>query len=147
MRQLTKKSFNLKQNQDNQEYLELAYNEATKKSPGDDSNEMNEQSIILSQPGKRRCPVASYKLYVSKLTKIDAFFQKPNTQYKRLGDAWYYRSPVGENTIGKFLSEISKNSGLSITYTNHSIRGMTATAMHCSCYSFMKLQVLQGTRT
>ena len=44
-------------------------------------------------------------------------------------------NPVGENTIGKFPSVISENSGLSVKYTNHCIWGTTATPMHKMGYS------------
>ena len=109
LRELKKNSFNLKTNSQDRQYLELSYNEATKKSQGDDCNEMNEQPIILSQPGNTRCPVASYKLYVSKLTVIDEFFQQPNPHFKIPTDNWYNKSPVGENTIGKLTDESNRN--------------------------------------
>ena len=114
--------------------MELNYNESTKKSQGDDFNEMNEQAILLSQPENARCPVNSFKLYLSKLTEIDALFQAPNDKYLSQGK-WYKKLPVGENTIAKFMSEISKNASLSKKYTNHCMRGTTATAMHRSGYS------------
>ena len=135
LRQLTKTSFIIKTNPQGKEYIEMTFNESTKKSQGDDINEMNDQPIILSQPNKASCPVKSFKLYLSKLTDIPDFFQKPNPYYKRPTDAWFHKAPVGENTIGKFLSVISKNSDLSTRYTNHSIRGTTATAMYRSGYS------------
>ena len=135
LRALTKDSFSIKTNDEGREYLELSYNEATKKSQGDDNYEMNNQPIILSQTENAKCPVKSYKLYVSKLTDLKAFFQKPNPYFKKITDPWYHKSPVGENTIGEFMKNISKNAGLSIIYTNHCVRGTTATAMHRSGYS------------
>ena len=135
LRDLKKNSFSIKKTAQGREYLKLNYNEATKKSQGDDINEMNEQAIILSQDGNKRCLINSYKLYVSKLTEIDGFFQQPNNFYRKPSDAWYNRNPVGKNTIAKFMSLISTNAGLSITYTNHCIRGTTATAMYKSGYS------------
>ena len=44
---------------------------------GDDYNEMNEQPILLSQEGNDKCPVNSYKLYMSKLSELEDFFQIP----------------------------------------------------------------------
>ena len=53
----------------------MTYNEATKKSQGDDSDEITEQPILLAQKDSHHCPVKGYKLYISKLSdKIDAFF-------------------------------------------------------------------------
>ena len=128
----------MKNNESGPEYLELNFNEATKKSQGDDNNEMNEQPILLSQESDR-CPVKSFKLYLSKLTEIDDLFQTPNLKFKYSDDKWYKKSPVGENTIGKFMKEISTNAGLSVKYTNHCIRGTTATAMHRSGYSLHEI--------
>ena len=79
---LKKDSFQLKVTSEGKEYYELTYNEATKKSQGDDNNEMNDQPILLSQEGKRRCPVGSLKLYISKLSHIPELFQKPNVNFK-----------------------------------------------------------------
>ena len=113
----------------------MKYNQSTKKSQGDDYNEMNEQPILLAQPGKRQCPVNSMKLYLSKLTHIEDFFQTPNQYFKFPNDKWFKATPVGENTIGKFMKDISEFSGLTTVYTNHCVRGTTATAMHRSGYS------------
>ena len=77
LRQLKQDSFALKINKDDEEYLELTYNESTKKSPGDDNNEMTEQPILLSQPGNPRCPVASFKSYLSKLTPTSRSISNP----------------------------------------------------------------------
>ena len=62
-------------------------------------------------------------------------FQQPNPNFKEVTDLWYKNSPVGENTIGKFMKEICKKAKLKITYTNHCIRGTMATAMARSGYS------------
>ena len=129
LRALNKNSFAININSEGREYLKLKYNEHTKKSDGTDNNEMRENNILLAQPGSRFFPVQSFKLYVSKLTKIDALFQQPNPYYKRPTDYWYKAQPVGEGTIGKFLAEILRAAGLSFVYTNHCIRGTTATGM------------------
>ena len=63
----------------------------------------------------------------------------PLLNFKYPDDKWYKNSPVGENTIGKFMKEISKNAGLSVIYTNHCIRGTTAMAMHRSGYSLHEI--------
>ena len=60
----------------------LITNEATKKSQGDDTNEMTEQPIILSQPNNERCPVKSFKSTSQKLTDIEDFFQQKSSWRK-----------------------------------------------------------------
>ena len=112
------------------EYLQLKYNEATKKSDGTDTNEIRDNTILLSQPGSRRCPITSFKLYISTLNDgMDNLSQQPNPYFKRPKDNWYKCQPVGEGTIGKFLSEISCVADLSYIHTNHCIRGTNTTGM------------------
>ena len=60
---------------------------------------------------------------------MDDLFQQPNPYFKCQKDNWFKAQPVGEGTIGKFLSKISRAAGLSYIYTNHCIRGTTATGM------------------
>ena len=122
------------------EYIEMSYNECTKKSQGDDYKETNDNPIILSQPGNVQCSVNSFKLYLEKVTKIKQFFQQPNPFFKYPNkDKWYKEPPVGEGTIAKFLSKISKISGLSCSYTNHCIWGMTASYMKWAGYSLEEI--------
>ena len=60
--------------------VELTYKEATKKSQGDDYNEMSENAILLAQPNQpHRCPVAPFK-YLPKLAKIPDLFHQPYPQ-------------------------------------------------------------------
>ena len=101
---------------------------------------MNDNPIILSQPGNHKCPVNSFKLYMSKLTKIEAFFQQPNPYFKNAKcDKWYKEQAVGIGTIGKFLSEISKIAEISYIYTNHCINGTTASTMKCAGYTLQEI--------
>ena len=105
LRELKKSGFKFKVNADGREYIELAYNQASKKEQGDEYNEINDNPTILPQPNKVTCPVKSFKLYLSKLTKIEAFFQQPNPYFKNTKrDKWYKGQAVGEGTIAKFLS-------------------------------------------
>jgi hypothetical protein len=50
---------------------------------------------------------------------------------------WHNNVPLGEKTLGNFMSVLSKNCDLSQTYTNHSIRasGATLLAKHSYCHS------------
>ena len=86
-REMKKIVFRSRKIKKGREYLELTYNESTKKSQGDDSNEMNDKQIILSQ-NSGKCPAPSYKLYLSKLTEIEDLFQRPNPKFKHPTDCW-----------------------------------------------------------
>lgn len=83
---------------------------------------------MLAQPQSERCPVKSFKFYLSKLNpKCPWFFQTPNPYMANPNvDLWYKNCPVGEGTIGLFMKQISISTNLPKLYTNHKIRGTTA---------------------
>ena len=140
MRSLKQNSFRFGTTDTGHQFVTLAFNESTKKSQGDDSKEIKENAIILSQPELCQYPVTSFKLYMSKLNPtLEAFFQQPNPSFKHPNDDWYKASPVGINTIGKFLSSISKSAGLSQIYTNYSIRGTTINGMKSCGYTLPEI--------
>lgn len=75
-------------------------------------------------PNTRKCPVNSYKLYLSKLNEdCNDLFQAPNLYFHLLYAKWYKKQPVGEGKLGKFMKEISVRAGLTKIYNNHSVRG------------------------
>lgn len=129
LRELKKEWFVFKKDGAGAEYVELIINEATKKSKGDDNNELKDKSVMFAQKDPDRCPVYTMKFYLSKLTDLPWLFQQPNPNYRLPKDRWYKKSPVGINMIGKYLSEISEKAGLSARYTNHCIRSSTVNAM------------------
>ncbi len=79
------------------------------------------EHCIMEQGGPR-CPVASFKKYLSKLhPECKWFFQEPNvTTYMQ--DMWYRSSPVDALTLSNFMVEISKKAGLQTVYTNGCIK-------------------------
>ena len=83
LRNLTKDSFELKVASDGVEYLQMMYNEKTKKNQGDfmlaaATSLHNGRNIISAQPGNL-CPIKSFELYKSLLNPdINAFFQYPS---------------------------------------------------------------------
>ena len=139
LRNLLKSSFQLKVGPDGVEYLEMTYNEKTKKNQGDSTSASvdalhNDRNIISAQGGEL-CPVETYKIYTSLLNKdLNAFFQYPSDDKK-----YFTAKVVGKNTIGTLMSEISTQAGLSKTYPNHAIRKTTVTAMKRSGFSLQDI--------
>ena len=104
LRSLKKDSFQIKQNNEGIEYLELVYNESIKKSDGTDNDEITDNAILLSQPGSPKCPVASFKLYLSKLTNLDALFHQPNPYFKKPNhDFWHKGGRNHWKIFGKYF--------------------------------------------
>ena len=82
----------------------MTYNKTKQKSQGKDNYEMTDNPIILAQPNSPHTyPVSSYRLYMSKVTKIDDFFQQPNPFFKHKIDFWYKSQPVGVGIIESFF--------------------------------------------
>ena len=71
------------------------------------------------------CPVRSFKMYIEHLNPKNPFLWQtpnPNITNEEATKVWYTRQHIGKNTLGSFMSELSKNVKLSRRYTNHSIR-------------------------
>ena len=141
LRELTKNSFDVKNGSDGLEYIEITFNEKTKKNQGADNSTSkralhNDHHIVSELPGNILCPVKSFKTYISLLNhKENAFFQKPN---KNLNG--FQNSAIVKNTLGSFMKDISTAAKLSKEYTNHCIRKTTATAMKRSGFDMNEIR-------
>ncbi|KAK3728340.1 hypothetical protein QZH41_002174 [Actinostola sp. cb2023] len=74
-----------------------------------------------------RCPVKLYKAFASHrpeaMKKPDSpFFLAVNHKRKEGSGIWYSNSPLGKNSIGKFLVSAAQAVGLPGNVSNHSIR-------------------------
>ena len=130
LRELSKNSFDIKTGSDGLEYVEITFNEKSKKNQGNDNSTSvnalhNDHHIISAMPGNPLCPVQSFKTYLSLLNDQEkAFFQYPNKKLDGFNNA-----PIGKNSIGNLMKDISTDANLSRIYTNHCIRKTTATAL------------------
>ena len=84
LRSLTKKSFDVKKGADGVEFIEINFNEVTKKNQGDALSSgldslHNNHAIITAQEGNILDPVTRFKHYLSNLSEhTTAFFQYPD---------------------------------------------------------------------
>ena len=87
---------------------------------------------MYSHPNDPNCPVASLKLYLSKLSLDEEhFFQTPRkSQKESFSDMniWYKRK-MGINTLASMMNTISKSANLSQEYSNHCIRATVCTVL------------------
>ena len=82
-------------------------------------------------PGLSLDPVAALKLFLGKLhPRCNALFQTPNQLHYEKAGTWYKNEPLGKNTLGQIMQNISKKADLSQVYTAHCLRASTVTSLH-----------------
>ena len=75
---------------------------------------------------------------------ISRLWQKPRDSFLS-GDAiWYCNMPVGEKKLKGFMSTLSTVSGLSKSYTNHSIRATGATLLSKNMFGPAQVMAVTG---
>ena len=135
----SKTSFDVKIGPDKKEFMQINFNEKTKKNQGNSTstavNTLHNDRHFISEIEGPLCPVKSFTKYLSLLhTEQSAFFQYPSKDNRG-----YTMMCIGTNSLGSMMSEISRKAQLSKKYTNHQIRKTTVTAMHCSGYSLHEI--------
>ena len=130
-RRLTPSSFSVGKDDEGREYVELNINEKEKNHPGAVQDGQHKHGRMYEQHTSPNCPVSAFKLYLQKLNpKCDAFFQRPLVKKQTEENAlWYANAPLGEKTLSKMMTEISKAANLSRVYTNHCVRATTCTVL------------------
>ena len=106
----------------NIDYVAKIEDEATKNHR--ETNQPIHTNFMPENRDNPMCPVRSFKLYMSHLNpENDYLWQTPNHHPKDKGSQVFYTiGHLGKNTLGTFMSELSKTVGLSKIYTNHCIR-------------------------
>ncbi len=119
LRDLKKESFSIGLTENGQEFIQ--------KVDSDSDTDCDGKDCIVAEGGPG-CPVASFKKYIANLNPdCEWFFQKPNIGIFQnpndyLHGCWYLNLPIGKNTIGVFMKEISKSAGLQTIYNNSNIK-------------------------
>ena len=130
LRNLTKKSFRVKKDEFGSEYIERAHDEISKNFQGENSKEHEKCGVMHRQFGDPKCPVHSFKLYLSKLAgNSDVLFTYPKNKWVSSDGTWYTAKPMGHNAISKWMTKLSKAAGLSQIYSNHCLRATVATRL------------------
>ena len=101
--------------------------------------------IMPAKNGDAMCPVATYKLYVSKLNDgCKRLWQRPRNSFLDGDTTWYCAVPLGEKTLSSFMSKISASLQLPIKYTNHSIRATGATLLSRENFNNAQIMAVTG---
>ena len=125
LRQLKKDSFAIRVDASGREFISPTANEHEKNHPGTlSSSSYQQMRQRVYATGEEQCPVRAFKLYLSKLHPLCPwFYQQPKRNIDpSKATLWYNNVPLGHNTIGNMMRDISAAAKLSQTYTNHSIR-------------------------
>lgn len=96
-------------------------------------------------PGSERCPVTTFLDYVGKLNNNlpGVLWQRPKKQTTDQGE-WYDAVPVGKNTLYDKMKNISKSSGCSKIYTNHSLRATCVTMLDNAGFASRDIMSVSG---
>lgn len=123
--QLTRDDFAVR-NGDGGLFVYKTRDEKTKKHQ--DDSERSSDGRMYEIKGSDRCPVRSFVKLIRRLNpKCPRLFQQPRTSPK---DSIYFKNiAVGRNRLGQFMQTISKLSGISTIYTNHSCRATTVSVL------------------
>ena len=146
-RKLTKNSFIFKTDANNVEYVEMAEQEKTKNHPGGLSDKADEADPKMFSTGETHCPVQ----YLKKLIRVlnpgeEALFQRPKRRFCANDDIWFDRAPLGVNTLGNMMKEISVAAKLSQIYTNHCIRATSVTLLDRAGIPVHRIMQVSGHR-
>ncbi len=95
-----------------------------------DINATNKSVRVYARQSSHRCIIRLLDLYISKLPPdTSAFYLRPLDKIPTAGKLWYCKSRVGVNKLKTFMSEITAESGVTVHYTNHSLRATAVTRM------------------
>ena len=106
------------------------------------------QDGVMTQTNGPRCPVSSFLRYVDKLNpECKWFWQKPKkTKPVSESDPWYDNVPVGKNTIGSKMKNISSRAGTN-EYTNHCLRATSITTLQNAGFRDREIMSVSGHRS
>ncbi|XP_072018850.1 uncharacterized protein [Amphiura filiformis] len=146
LRDLNKDSFKCEVDGSGIEYLTPTCNEHEKNHPATVNEQYNRKKKLYAT-NDAQCPVQAYKLYLSKLhPKCHALYQQPKKNANSHDPIWYNNCPLGHNTIGNTMKEISLDAKLSQIYTNHSIRATAIRVLNAAGVSDRIICSLSGHR-
>lgn len=126
-RSMTKDTFGVGQD-DTGRYIYQRRLESTKNHQGTSREERVDYETVKVYESTMNA-VEIYEFYVSKLSVHDSLFQKPKEGVSTNDQVWYKNAPLGVHKLDSMMPAISRHAGLSLSYTNHSVRATTVTSL------------------
>jgi hypothetical protein len=146
LRELKVSDFEISRDETGRQYVWKKTSEQTKNHTGI-TNENEGEGARMYETGTKMCPVRSFEKYLGKRNPAcDAFYQHPRGSFLDSDDSWYERKPLGKNTIGDLMATLSKEAGLSATYTNHCVRATTITVLNDAGFKDRAIVSVSGHR-
>ena len=129
LRDMLVSDFAVKTDENGVRYVEMQ-DKLTKNHRGKDDDDNATKARMYEVPNSSLCPVTSYIKYSQKLsTDCSSFWQHPKEKHEESDSVWYCNSPLGKNTLGRYMSNLSKEAGLNKIYTNHCLRATCVTVL------------------
>ena len=132
-RNLKPSSFQFAVDEEGKRYITMTHDESTKNHPGGLHDTATfEKTARMYETNSDTDGYRALRLYLSKLNpKCEALFQLPRRDWTEASGAaqtvWYENRPLGVNTLGSMMKEISEKAVLSTVYTNHCVRATAIT--------------------
>lgn len=114
----------------------LVYQEfASKTNGGGLGKSVDDKKVYAFCSGyRKRCFVELFKkfqFYSPQPSRYHPYFYlKSDPNFKPGNDFWYVKQPIGKNLLGNMVSKMMDMAGIQGYFTNHSLRGTTATRLY-----------------
>ncbi|CAG2251361.1 KCTD1_15 [Mytilus edulis] len=129
------------------EYVHKISSEMTKNHQGVDEEDFEPEGGRMYATGTPMCPVLSFKKYLDKLNPNQtAFWQRPRDSFDEEDEIWYENKPLGKNTLGSMMKNISESANLCKSYTNHCVRATCITVLSDSGFEARHIVTISGHR-
>ena len=143
---LKKDSFEFLVDSAGKEYVQLAFNEASKNHPGGFA-ETNDPIRKMYATGEPMCPVQALRLYLSKLHQNQQALYQQIDPKSRYDDAcWYLQAQTGQKKLQGMMAKLSVEAELSRRYTNHCLRATCISTLMNSGFDPLTVTRLSGHR-
>ena len=124
--QLTKNSFVVRLDENNDKYITTNKTETTKNMQG--GYKQRDQDYSDNRVSGEA--VEMFEFYLSKLhPELDRLFQYPLPAFTGNNQTWFSKHAIGKNTLANMMQRISKKANLSKNYTCHCVRASTITTL------------------
>jgi hypothetical protein len=146
LRDLQTSDFQVKTDAQGVKYI-LMKDKLTKNHREGDENE-SQGGRMYATSGNELCPVDSFLKYLSALNSEAPFFwQRPKSKVQAEDTTWFEKSPVGKNTLGNKMKNLSKMAELSKIHTNHCLRATCITQLDHMGFASRQIMAVSGHRS